>query len=1427
MRHAPAFQQLVIAWLLLLALPLTAFGQESSASPGGSTTGPGGVRRLITAQVDETQLTRVVGSTHPLARAEFDQGAAPGSLPASRMLLVLKRTQEQEAALEQLLQQQQDKSSANYHKWLTPQQFGQQFGLADEDLQALRSWLESRGFQVTRVANGRTAMEFSGVASQVKEAFHTEIHKYVVNGEEHWANASDTQIPSALAPAVAGIASLHNFVKKPSYVLGSPMTRASDGRIKPVSQASPQFTIPGACGVNPDNCFGVGPFDFATIYNVLPLWNATPPIVGTSQTIAIVGRSDITLSDVSDFRSYFALPAGTLPVITVDGTDPGVVPGDETEAVLDVEWAGAVAPSAAIDLVVSASTFTSDGVDLSAIYIVDNNVAPIMNVSFGLCEFFLGNAENQFLNNLWQQASGQGITVFVAAGDSGAAGCNSQDAFPPSPATFGLAVNGLASTPFNVAVGGTDFNDAFNPTNFWNLTNAPGTHESAKGYIPETTWNVMCTNPVFAMLGFPSNPEATCNDPNLNFFFISTVGGSGGKSNCVTASGQTEQSCSAGYPKPPWQVGSGVPADGVRDLPDVSLFAAINGPSGSFLIICEADQLPPGITSCDSADPNTEFLAIGGTSGSAPSFAGIMALVEQETGLRQGNANFVLYKLAAKPGASCTSAANPSSSCIFYDIPAGGTIATPCATGSLNCNTAVPSDIYGILSGFSTTAGYDLATGLGSVNVNNLVKQWSSVTFTSSSTALTLNGGTNSINVTHGTSVNVNVVVTPSSPEPTGTVALVANQGSNSFGFDAMTLSGGSASGSTNLLPGGSNYTVQAHYSGDGAYGGGSSNSVSVTVNPEPSKTILSIVTTDQNGNITNNNATTFPYGSPYFLRTDVTNSSGTLCFNTTSKTLIYACPTGSVAVTDNGNPLTPGALGLNSEGDADFFTIQLSGGSHTLGGNYSGDNSYNASPGNDAVTVTPAASTTVFTSFPNTALIGVPFNLVIGVATNTLSSGAVPGGSYTLFEDGAPIPATFTTSGFPGSSGLGAVLNGFTSTSVSLPSGFHTFSVSYSGDQNYAPSATSQVPIDLLIPTQAALMSSNPAIQEGQSVTFTATVTPNLNGNSPPSGFFLFTSNGSVIGNPMVTNGQAQVTTSSLTGGADFVVAQYGGDSNYASSNVSLVENVTPISTTTALSASSSTITQGQPVTLTAQITPAAVGVAPASGSVQFSANGTVLGNGNVSNNQAQLQVSLSQTGSVQLQASYSGDSNYTGSSGTFTVMVTPAPNFSVSASPSTITIASPGQSGSTMITVTSMNGFAGSVNFTCTGLPSESTCSAPAVNGSGSTTLTVTTTKASGSTPRGRPGDSGRWTPVGWLLLVLCTSTLFLVRRRTGHRWVTAAALVAAASLAMLNACGGGGGPSNPGTPAGTTNAMVTATGTMNGTQLSHAIPVTITVQ
>jgi subtilase family serine protease len=692
----------------------SAFGQVSAVAASRP-------QSRIVAAIDSSRLKVLQDNTHPFAKAEFDRGPVDSHFAMNHLVLALQRSAEQEADLELLITQQSDPSSSNFHHWLTPQQFGQMYGPADADIAKITNWLQSQGFTVENVANGRGTIEFSGTAGQVTSAFHTEIHNYVVEGVQHYANVSDPQIPEALSPVVAGVGALHNFLPQPQVVQGQRVKRNSKtGQVSPATESAerplPEFVRTTLAGNTKED---ITPYDFATIYNVLPLWNAG--INGAGQTIAIAGQSDINLADVATFQSSFGL-ANNPPTIIHNGTDPGYN-SSQLENSLDVEWSGAVAPGASITLVVSSTAYNS------ASYIINNHTATIMSESYGACELSLGSTSNAMYNNLWQQGAAEGISIFGAAGDQGSAGCENSSIRTENPATTGLQVNGLTSSPYITAVGGTDFFwEEGSPSTYWNAT-AAANGSTALGYIPEIAWNATCTSNYIIFVQGSTGAEADCNtlaksSTQSGLVFIN--GGSGGMSACTTPNGTKPANCSGGYAKPSWQTGTGVPNDSKRDVPDISFFASAGyqGYPGSAYLVCVSATEP--CTYSDSTD--VTYQEIGGTSVSSPAMAGIMALVQQKLGQSQGLANPMLYKMAAAESLSGCNASNVGSgnSCVFYDTTLG-TNSMPCSASSPNCTVSTSGDSIGVLNGYSAGIGYDQATGLGSINVTNFVNAWASV----------------------------------------------------------------------------------------------------------------------------------------------------------------------------------------------------------------------------------------------------------------------------------------------------------------------------------------------------------------------------------------------------------------------------------------------------------------------------------------------------------------------------------------------------------------------------------------------------------------------------------------------------------------------------------------------------------------------------
>ncbi len=628
--------------------------------------------------------------------------------------------------------------------------------------------------------------------------------------------------------------------------------------------------------------------------------------------------------------------------IILNGPDPGDLGGgEEAEATLDSTWSGAIAYNATVNLIVSASTNTTDGTDLSEVYIVESNLADIMTESFSSCELYATDGQLAFTYGVAEQAAAQGITYFVSTGDNGAAGCDDPSTLA---ATNPISVNLLASTPFNVAVGGTMFNENGQDTKYWGTE--PPIQESAISYIPENVWN-------------ESSPS--------NGLWSGSGGASAG--NILGGQGGT----TPGVPKPSWQgpLTLGIPNDSVRDLPDVSLTAAGHD---AYLLCLEG--------SCFPVNGQIFIYLISGTSASAPTFASIMALVDQQMGGRQGQANYVLYRLAAAQAAypsqcnGSNTSTPPASTCVFNDVTVG--------------NNVVPGELG---TQYPATAGYDLATGLGSVNVANLVSNWSSVTFNPTTTTLALNPV---LNITHGQSVSVNITVAPSSGTgiPSGDVSLLAATGpvtgQSTVGGFTLDSTGNVVSSTSQLL--GGTYNVTARYAGDTTYGSSVSSAVQVTVAPEASTTTVSAVDQSLNPIVA-----PLPFGSGVFVRADVVGLSK------------QGTPTGQVTFSDTFGSL-PGPLtnpvanpvALNSEGNTSLGAgvNNFDAGSHSISAAYAGDASFSASQ-----TTTPVA----FTIQPGFAGVSGPTDVTITSPgmTGTTTVGIIA-------STGFSTAISFTCSGLP-----------------------------------------------------------------------------------------------------------------------------------------------------------------------------------------------------------------------------------------------------------------------------------------------------------------------------------------------------------------------------------------------------------------------------
>jgi len=1397
----------------------------------------------IVNQIDESQLVPLKGTVHPLANARNDRGAVPESLQLERMHLVLSRSASQETALRQLITEMHTPGNANYHKWLTPAQFGAQFGPSDQDIATVTTWLTNHGFSVAGVNPGRQTIEFSGNAAQLRTAFHTQIHKYAVNGETHFANAGDPQIPAALAPVVGGFVSLNNFrLKSFNHYLGKAAYDPSTGT------ATPQWTIGG--GTATTDRFVLAPQDFYVQYDLTPLYTAGTN--GTGQTIAIINDSNINVAVANQFRTLFSLPANP-PQVIIDGNDPGIdginnpdgPNGDSSEAYIDVEWAGAVAPNATVDLVVAADTALESGLILAAEHAVYGNIAPVMSLSFGNCEAGLGSY-NSFLNNLWEQAAAQGITVMVSSGDAGSATCDNDNS--QYYAVNGQAVNGFASTPYNVAVGGTDFyysdyaTGGASVATYWNTTatnTTPGQSIiAAKAPIPEQPWNDSQFGDNIRSVYTSSGNLAT-----------SMAGGGGGSSVVYTT-------------KPAWQTGFG---DTVRDLPDVSLFAA-NGLNYSYYPVCWADGDCQAVTS-----GTVQISGFGGTSVASPAFAGVMALVNQKYG-RQGQANTVLYPLSKQYAQA------------FHDVTAGSN-SVPCAysatasQNSLDCIAAPTALAYtvtdpsygtategqigaGATPEYNAAVGYDEASGLGSVDANVLVTDWNKVTFASTGTTLAISPSTT---FTHDTVVTLSGKVT-GTPTPTGNVALMTdssepiNQAQTYFTLDNT----GSYSSTVQYLPGGT-YNIWAHYSGDVNNAPSDSAKTSITVNKEASVAYFNVVdvsTGQTNTAVIPSGTTGIPYGTQLILSAQVLPSAYyTQCVNVTTvptscNSFSYTYPSGTITFTDSGTPINTAVI--NAEGDAEF-NAPWGVGSHSVTVNYAGDQSYTASSG---VPVSPftfsiAADTpSILLNSPiesSTATLtygaGQPTVFTVGIENNANST------NESKYSVGYSVPVnsptgTVTVTGLPGVSATPVTLVPATDPYSTSPEGVATFtvpataaagaysvSISYtSGDGNYANTSGSGT-ITITAPTGLAsttAASYTGSVSPTTKISVTGTVTGQ--GTKAPTGSVQFYSSGYILGSVnLVPGSSGDVSTftetldsQSLFQGANLITAQYSGDATYAPSAATLNPITSPLSDFTLTPATTIVpVNAGSSATDTINL----ASVNGFSGAVTFTctaATGTTCS----ITSPATLASAGSTTATLTVSApsaTTSGSYNVSivGTSGAFvhtlalTAAVHAAP-FYPATTTSTLSVTPGATTGNTApITITpGLGGFSGTVTLACSISPQAAndpaTCSlSPAsVTLSGTTAQTSTLTVNTMAAVALNHPMNLFWPSTGGAVLAVAFFFGIPKRRRN---WLAMLGLLVLFVSGAAIGCGGGGGngtvsTGNPGTSAGSYTVTVTATSGSN---------------
>ena len=862
----------------------------------------------IAQPIESANTMPLAGTVHPLAKAEYDTGVVDNAKVLQGMTINFKRSATQEASLQALLAAQQDPSSPNYHRWLTPAQFGQQFGMSAADLAQVSAWLQQEGFTVTSAAQSGNAISFSGSVASVERAFQTQIHNYTVNGETHYANSTQISIPAALGGLVNSLHGLDNFHLKPRIV----KAKFTSG------QTGDHYVAPGDLGV---------------IYDINPLYTAGD--TGKGVTIAVVGQTDIVMADITDFRAAAALPVNNPTVVTVPGTTPlsapaGAASGDLGETDIDLEYAGGVATGASVVLV------TSDDVTASLQYAVQNTIngitIPIISQSYGACEAAYATAAVTAQEAVLAQANSQGQTIILAAGDDGAADCDEGTATNPvTSAVNGLAVDYPGSSVYVTDAGGSEFmgdGTAAAPETgagtYWTANGSNDVLTSAKSYIPEMVWN-----------------DTTISLENGGGF----ASGGGGVSQL--------------FAKPTWQTGvPNIPADGHRDVPDISLDAS---PYHDGILYCTqvltAGSPTTYVSSCQAnsfrlSDPgqtdNGDFQAAGGTSFAAPEFNGLLAIIEQKlaTGGGLGNINPTLYKLAS----NATTYASA-----FHDITTGNN-QVPCTTGSTDCPTGSNPVI-----GYPAATGYDLATGIGSVDANNLATAFAAVVAaTGTKTAVTVGPGTS---VVIDEQVDFTATVTPNTAgatAPTGTVTFTVDNVAQA----PITIS--TASPYTAIFktgfPSAGTHVVSATYSGDSNYSGSTSSSTTVTVAASGTAATTTAVTA---------NPTSFPLGSSVTLTATVSG--------TTAGTL-----TGPMTFTTGG--VTIGTVKQVSIGSGNTATATLTVNATSSLGFAAGTDTITATYGGDVYNAGSSGSTNVTVSNPSISL----------TATNVTISSPSPGNSGT-----------------------------------------------------------------------------------------------------------------------------------------------------------------------------------------------------------------------------------------------------------------------------------------------------------------------------------------------------------------------------------------------------------------------------------------------
>src|ERR1700677_4630599 len=1194
----------------------------------------------VTARIDNTKRTVLHGHVPGAVRHASDMGLVAPATVSEHMTMLLKSDENQKRELRRVLDEQQDKNAANFHQWLTPDEFGTHFGVHENDIAQVQAWLQSQGLKVDDISKSRREIHFSGTIGQIQTAFQVQMHYFLMpNGEMHVSNDRDISVPSALASVIAGVPTLNNFFKKSHRVEGGTGNKRAtevgrNSRIKP----GPRYTVSTSTHY-------VSAGDFATIYNTAPL--LAQGINGSGETIAIVGRSDILLSDVQTYRQMMGLLPND-PNFVYAGQDPGTLPGDDGESDLDVEISGGVAPGATVDFVIGTPTFLVDGITNSTEYIVENNIADVMSVSYGDCEANEGAGGNAFNSQLFEQAAAQGTSIFIAAGDNGPAECDdSNDSYE----VLGYAAPAEASTWYSVAVGGSEFDEGSNVANYWSPNNSgPGSSlASALAYIPEVPWN---------------EASKSSYDPAGEDL-----------SGLWSGSGMI----SSYYLQPPWQRGSGVPttdpalnlANGTTGLwvTGITITNAGSGYTTAPTITftgggCLTEPYTSGIVSISGGSVSAINFPNDGTQGgtlrvgqgygctSAPTIAftaapsgGTTATATATVGQMQDppplisgvphrySPDLALNAASDHDGtAFCSEGVcelSSSGQAIDFGLVGGTSVAAPSMAGiqalidqanggrqgmpgyifyslaaaqsATACNSSTPpaagancafQDITtgnnficgesscsaGAASeiGFKAAVGYDMATGLGSPNAANLANQWSNVTFNSSNATL----GLSQTSFQHGTSVTLSGTVAAGSGSgtPTGDVAFIVSSGAIGDTVNQVSdAMNGPVAFAT--LSGGS-YTATLNNLPGGTY--------YVTARYGGGEIYASslsapvqVVVSSENGGVTI---------TPYL-------ANGTACTITTASAFTYGSDilinvnvagnsgagsaTGSVALTLDGNPWT--TLTLDPNGDAYVLSGAVSSSSCT----------YLYSYPNVEI---PAGSHTIGATYSGDNSVGT-----VSATPATITVGQISPGTLTVYAGGGTTGGSVITSG-------------------------------------------ATIPLSVSFPTVSALTTYEPtpgASGPTGTVTFTDTTTNTVVGTATVVPTLVYeneASSGSAVPE-WIYAATANTSTSSITqSGVNAISASYSGDNNYTAATGAA--NVTvggTTATTVAVTSNATPTTLAGTPTFTATVTTATAGA------VTFYDGSTLLGLGSAVGTAHTSTYKISATypfvgGSHNITAVYSG---------------------------------------------------------------------------------------------------------------------------------------------------------------------------------------------